>query len=210
VDRGAVKSLSDLYALTAETLEDLERMGEKSSQNLIDAIQASKNRGLTRVLTALGIRHIGERNARLLAEEFGDIRELMSASEDRLARIPGIGPIVAESVHRFFGSGAGVETVKSLEFHGIKMTEEAGSIRSDRRPELEGKTFVVTGTMARSSRVEIEQRIRTLGGKTSSSVSKNTDCVIAGSKPGSKLDKAKELGIRILSEEDFEEIAGRE
>jgi DNA ligase (NAD+) len=206
VDRGEIKSLADLYALTAEQLEDLERMGEKSAQNLIEAIQDSKNRGLTQVLTALGIRHIGERNARLLAEEFGDIHALMSASEDRLAQIPGIGPIVAESVYGFFRSDAGIETIRSFEQYGISMTEESLSSLPAGRRSLEGKTFVVTGTMSRSSRVEIEQLIRSLGGKTSSSVSKNTDYVIAGSNPGNKLEKAKELRIKVLSEEDFEAV----
>lgn len=206
VDRGEVKSLADLYALTAGQIADLERMGDKSAQNLIEAIQGSKNRGLTQVLTSLGIRHIGEGNARLLAEEFGDIRELMSASETRLANIPGIGPIVAKSVHSFFRSEAGIETIKGLKQYGIRMVEESHSIPSTGRQQFEGKTFVVTGTLARSSRVEIEQLIHSLGGKTSSSVSKKTDYVIAGSNPGSKLEKAKELGIKVLSEEAFEAI----
>lgn len=206
VDRGTIKSLADLYAITAGQLVDLERMGDKSAHKLIEAIQGSKNRVLTQVLTALGIRHIGERNARLLAEEFGNIRALMSASETRLAEIPGIGPIVAESVHSFFKSEAGIETIRSFEKYGIRMTEESQSTHSGSAQKLEGKTFVVTGTMTRSSRVEIEQLIRDLGGKTSSSVSRNTDYVIAGSNPGSKFEKAKELGIKVLSEEDFEVV----
>jgi len=206
VDRAIVRSLADLYAITAGQLKDLEHMGEKSSQKLVDAIQGSKNRGLTRLLTALGIRHIGEGNARLLAEEFGNIHPLMAASEERLARIPGIGPIVAESVYGFFRSKAGIENLKSLEQHGIRMTEEFRPATPAGGQRLEGKTFVVTGTLDRFSRVEIERFIRSLGGKTTSSISRNTDYVIAGSNPGSKLEKAKEFGIKILSEEDFEAL----
>ncbi len=206
VDRGIVKSLADLYAISVEQLVDLERMGDKSASNLIEAIQGSKNRALSQVLTALGIRHIGEGNARLLAEEFGDIHALMSTSEKRLAEIPGIGPIVAESVYSFFKSEAGIETIRSFERYGIRMMEDSQSTSSVGAQKLEGKTFVVTGIMARASRVEIEQLIRGLGGKTSSSVSRNTDYVIAGSNPGSKLEKAKELGIKVLSEEEFEAV----
>jgi DNA ligase (NAD+) len=203
VDQSLVKSLTDLYALTIQQLAALERMGEKSAQNLVESIHASKDRGLTRVLTALGIRHIGERNARLLAERFGSISALMSASEEDLAQIPGIGPVVAESVSRFLRSQAGIETVRSLDRYGVSMKEEMHPKASQAGTRFKGKTFVVTGTMERFSRAEIEEQIRQLGGKTSSNVSKNTSFVVAGSNPGSKLDKAKELGIKVLSEEDF-------
>jgi DNA ligase (NAD+) len=203
VDQGIVKSLPDLYALTAAQLEKLERFGEKSAQNLIEGIEASKNRGLTRVLTALGIRHVGERNARLLAVEFGKIENLISSSEERLAEIPGVGPIVAQSVRQFFQSDAGKGTILSLKEHLVKMSEETAAKPSPALPEFAGKTFVITGTMMRLSRTEMEERIRRLGGKTSSSVSKKTDFVVAGSDPGSKLEKAREFGIKILSEEDL-------
>jgi DNA ligase (NAD+) len=203
VDKGIVRSLPDIYNLTVEQLEELERMGEKSAQNLIEAIRASKERGLTRILTALGIRHIGERNARLLAAEFGSIDGLMSASEERLAEIAGVGPIVAESVHGFFKSDAGIETVQSLRSHGLKLSEDPHSRTIVSASRFSGKTFVITGTMKNFSRAEMEERIRRLGGKTSSSVSRKTDFVVAGSDPGSKLEKAKEMGIEILSEEDL-------
>ncbi len=206
VDRGLVNSLPDLYNLTVKQLAGLERMGEKSAQNLVEEIQASRKGGLTRVLTALGIRHIGEHNARLLAEEFGNIEDLMSASEERLALIPGVGPIVAESVYRFFKSEAGIKTIHSLEEHGINMKEEARPKALAAGPKLEGKTFVVTGTMAHFSRTEIEDLIRKLGGKTSSSVSRKTSYVVAGMDPGSKRDKANELGIQVLSESEFERL----
>jgi DNA ligase (NAD+) len=210
VDRAIVKTLPDLYALTAERVEGLEHMGEKSARKLIENIRGSKGRGLTQVLTALGIRHIGDRNARLLAEELGDIQALMAASEERLAQISGIGPIVAESVHSFFQSKAGMQVIRSLEQHGVRMTENTRLDSPADRPGFEGKTFVVTGTMLRHSRLEMEQLIRQLGGKPTSSVSRNTSYVVAGSNPGSKLEKARELGIQVISEEEFEQwISGR-
>jgi DNA ligase (NAD+) len=203
VDQALVKSLTDLFALTVEQIEALEHMGEKSAQKIVESIHTSKDRGLTRVLLALGIRHIGERNARLLAGQFGNISALMSASEEDLAQIPGIGPVVAESVYSFFRSQAGIETIRSFDQYGVNTSEERPSKASATRPEFEGKTFVVTGTMERFSRTEMEEHIRRLGGKPSSSVSRNTNYVVAGSNPGNKLDKAKELGIEVLSEEDF-------
>jgi DNA ligase (NAD+) len=205
VDKGIVKSLTDLYALTAPQLEELERMGKKSAQNLVENVSASKDRGLSRVLTALGIRHVGEHNARLLATEFGNIHDLMAASEERLAQIPGVGPIAAESIYRFFQSKAGIRIIQDLKRNGVQMAEETPARTPAEPSKLKGKTFVVTGTMRRRSRTEMEELIRRLGGKTSSSVSRNTDYVVAGSSPGSKLDKARDLGIRILSEEEFEQ-----
>jgi DNA ligase (NAD+) len=203
VDQALVKSLTDLYALTVDPIESLEHMGETSAQKLIESIRASKDRGLTRVLTALGIRHIGERNARLLAEQFGSMPALMSASEEDLAQIPGIGPVVAESVVSFFRSQAGIETIRGLDQYEVNMSEALPAKASATRPKFEGKTFVVTGTMERFSRAEMEAHIHRLGGKSSSSVSRKTNYVVTGSNPGSKLDKAKELGIEVLSEEDF-------
>ena len=202
VDHGLVKSLPDIYSLTTEQLELLERMGEKSAQKMIEAIEDSKQRGLTHLLTALGIRHIGERNARLLAAEFGDIGELMAASEERLAEIPGVGPIVAESVFQFFRSEAGIGTMRDLQDYGVKMSDPRASKPAE-ASRFSGKTFVVTGTMEHFSRSEMEERIRSLGGKPTSSISRNTDYVVAGINPGTKLDKAKELGIKILSEQDI-------
>ena len=203
VDQGLVQSLPDLYSLTGNQLAPLEHMGEKSSHKLVESIQASKQRGLTRVLTALGIRHIGEHNARLLAEEFGAISALMLSSETRLAQIPGIGPIVAESVYRFFRSEAGRAAIRSLESYGVIMTEKMHPKLPGAKHQFEGKTFVVTGTLDRFSRLEIEALIHRMGGKSTSSVSRKTDYVVAGSNPGSKLNKARDLGIAVLSEEEF-------
>jgi DNA ligase (NAD+) len=202
VDRGIVNSLPDLYSLKIPQIAELEHMGDKSAQKIVDSIYASKKRGLTRVLSSLGIRHIGERNARLLAEEFGNIKTLVSASQKRLSEIPGIGPIVAESVFRFFKSQAGIETIQSLEKHGLKMTEEIQAKASANHSLLYGKTLVITGTMSHCSRLEMEEQFHGLGATTSSSVSKKTDFVIVGSNPGSKLDKAKKLGVEIVAEEE--------
>ncbi|MBN1570429.1 MAG: NAD-dependent DNA ligase LigA [Acidobacteria bacterium] len=207
VDRGLANSLTDLYSLTVERLAGLERMGEKSAEKIIAGIRDSKDRGLTRVLTSLSIRHIGERNARLLAEEFGNIDALMSAPEERLAQIPGVGPIAAESVRSFFHSRAGIEIVRNLKKHGVKMSEEVSRKKSEGGSRFEGKTFVVTGTMNHYSRAEIEELIRRHGGKTASSVSRKTDYVVAGADPGSKLDKARELGVAVIGEDDVERWA---
>jgi DNA ligase (NAD+) len=206
VDRGIVKSLPDLYDLTASQIRELERMGDKSAQNIIGSVGESKKRGLTRVLTALGIRHVGENNARLLAREFGNIASLMAATEERLAQIPGVGPIVAESVYKFFHSNVGIQTIKDLESRELDLTETVEKKESLSQSKLDGKTIVVTGTMARFSRAQMEELIRNSGGKTTSTVSKRTDYVIAGDNPGSKRDKAKELGIEVLSEEEFEKM----
>jgi DNA ligase (NAD+) len=204
VDTGIIKSLTDLYLLTEEQLRDLERMGDKSARKIVDGIQQSKDRGLTRVLTSLGIRHIGEHIARLLVEEFSDIDSLMSAPEERLARVPGVGPVVAESVRSFFQSRAGAETVENLRKVGVRLSEDIARKKSAGGSRFAGKTFVVTGTMEHFSRSEMEDLIRRLGGKAASSVSKSTHYVVAGASPGSKLNKAKDLGIEILSEADIE------
>jgi DNA ligase (NAD+) len=206
VDLNIVRSLPDLYDLEAVQIAELERMGEKSAQNIVESIRSSRDRGLTRVLTALGIRHVGEHNARLLAQDFGDIHSLMAASEERLAHIPGVGPIVAESVYKFFHSNAGIETIKELENHGVNLTEPREGKTESSRSTIEGKTFVITGVMVRFSRAQMEELISQQGGKTSSAVSRRTDYVVAGDNPGSKLDKARELGIKILSEEEFESM----
>lgn len=210
VDQGLVKTLPDLYELTLEQLTSLERMGEKSARNLLDGIAASKTQGLARVLTGLTIRHVGVSNARLLAGEFGSIDELMEAPVERLSQIEGIGPIVAESVHAFFQSKANRQLLDRLKKNGVKLSEEKkAKPKGAEGSEFDGKTFVVTGTLEKFGRDEIEQFIRDLGGKTASSVSKKTSYVVAGEKAGSKLDKAKELGIPVLTEAEFLKMAGK-
>lgn len=202
VDQGIVKALPDLYDLTAAQVEALERMGARSAEKLIESISGSKRRGLARLLTALGIRHIGEGNARLLAAAFRGIDELTAASEEQLAEIQGIGPVVAESVYRFFQSDAGKRTIETLRSHKIDMSGSP-SHATPENSRFKGKTFVVTGTMVNHSRTEMEELIRRRGGKTTSTVSRNTDYIVAGVNPGSKLNKARELGIEILSEDDL-------
>ncbi len=211
VDSGLVQSIPDLYRLKAEEVMELERMGEQSTKNLLDGIAASKERGLARVLTGLGIRHVGETVAEQLAGEFGNIDALMNASEDELARVEGIGPERARSIHEYFHSPAGRKIIAELKALGLKMTEAP-------RPKpaaagganLAGKTFVVTGTLKNYGRDDIEQLIKQLGGKATSSVSKRTDYVVAGESPGSKLAKARELGVPVLSEQEFDKLIGKQ
>lgn len=203
VDRGLIRSLPDLYRLDLDQVAALEHMGRKSAQNLLRQIAASKVRGLARVLTGLGIRHVGERNARLLAEEFGSIDALMDASEERLAQVAGIGPIAAESIHQFLHSAAGCQTIQELRHFGVELTKTRRSVTAKNGAKLTGRTLVVTGTLPHFRRQEIENLIHQLGGEVTSGVSRNTDYVLAGEEPGSKLDKARELGIKVLSEQEF-------
>jgi DNA ligase (NAD+) len=210
VDTGLVRSIPDVYRLTLEQLVELERMGKKSAQNLLDGIEASKARGLTRVLTGLGIRHVGEHMAELLAAEFGNIDDLMSASAERLAQVEGIGPERGDSIHRFFHSTAGTAVIEDLRGLGVKLTEDARpALAKAGGTALAGRTFVVTGTLGRYSRDEAENLIKKLGGKATGSVSKKTDYVVAGDKAGSKLDKARQLGVPVLTEEEFEKLIGK-
>jgi DNA ligase (NAD+) len=208
VDSGLVKSIPQVYDLTLEQLIELERMGKKSAENLLKGIQESKSRGLARVLTGLAIRHVGEHVAELLAKHFGDAGRLQEASLEELSAIDGIGPVLAESVYKFFRSPDGRQVIKELETRGVKLLREAARPRRQGGADLTGKTFVVTGTLEGYSREEIEELIRDLGGKTTSSVSKKTSYVVAGDKAGSKLDKARELGVPVLTESEFNEIIG--
>lgn len=210
VDSGLVRSIPDLYRLTKEKLLELERMGDKSAQNLLDGLEASKERGLSRVLAGLAIEHVGVSVAELLAQEFGDIDRLMAASADRLAEIDGIGPVLAESIHAHFQSDAGRDIIEDLREQGVNLTEKAKPKPADvDGTDLTGKTFVVTGTLQKYGRDEIEGLIKSLGGKATGSVSKNTSYLVAGDKAGSKLDKAKQLGVQVLTETDFEKLIGR-
>jgi DNA ligase (NAD+) len=207
VDAGLVHSLADLYRLTRDQLLELERMGEKSADNLLQQIDASKSRGLSRVLAGLGIRMVGDSVAELLAQEFGNIEELEKAPTERLAQIEGIGPERAESIHQFFKSKQGKKLIEDLRTLGVKLTEEVKS--KAKKGGLAGKTFVVTGTLEKYSREEIEGLIKQHGGKATGSVSKKTDYLVAGEKAGSKLEKARELGVAVLSEEEFDKLIGR-
>jgi DNA ligase (NAD+) len=203
VDRELVRSLPDLYRLTEEQVAELEHMGRRSAANLIGAIAASKERGLAHVLTGLGIRHVGERNARLLAERFGNMDALLKASRDNRAEVPGFGPVVGESVHQFLQSTAGRKTIEELQRLGVRMTQQRVS---EQKGPLVGKTLVVTGALDHYSREEAEELIHRLGGRAASSVSPRTDYVVAGEKPGTKLDKARALGVKVLNEAKFRKM----
>jgi DNA ligase (NAD+) len=201
IDAGLVKTFADLYRVTKEQLLELERMGDKSAQNVVDAIAQSKSRPLDRLLGGLGIRHVGSRVAFVLAEHFGDLEALGKASVEELSSIHEIGDVIAQSVHDFFHSEAGKHTIAELKKVSVdpKMPKRAAS---GKRP-LEGMTVVVTGTLKRFKREEIERLIGELGGRSAGSVSKKTSFLVAGDEAGSKLEKAKELGVEILTEEEF-------
>jgi len=202
VGEGLVRSCGDLYRLTLDQLIPLERMGRKSSENLLAAIEASKDRRLARLLNALSIRHVGTRVASVLAESFASMDDLMAADVERLSQINEIGPIIAQSVYEFLHSKLGSETIRDLRKLGVKM-ESAAPVAGGSRA-LEGKTLVVTGTLSKYTRDEINELITRHGGRAASSVSKNTDYVVAGENPGSKLDKTRQLGVPVLTEEQFE------
>jgi DNA ligase (NAD+) len=207
VKSGLVRSLTDLYRLKKDQLLTLERVGDLSAQNLLNGIEASKSRGLARLLAGLSIPTVGETFAEVLAHEFPSLDALLAAPLDRLARVKGIGPTRAESVYDFFHCPEGEQLVKELHEIGLKLTEDAPVKAAG--TNLGGKTFVVTGTLEKYSRDEIEGLIKQLGGKVTSSVSKKTDYVVAGEKAGSKLDKARELGVAVVSEAEFNKLIGR-
>jgi len=206
VDTGLVKTLADIYKLGLNQLANLERMGEQSSRNLLDGIAASKSRGLARLLTGLGLRHVGENVADVLARKFISMKAFAQANEEELAAIEGIGPERAASIRGWFANTTNQELIESLEKAGIKMDESVSTIAAS--SALAGKSIVVTGTLVKYGREEIERRLRDLGAKASGSVSKKTDYLLAGDKAGSKLEKARELGVRIITEEEFEKLAG--
>lgn len=194
-----IKSPADLYYLKYEDLVDIDRMGIKSANNLIKAIDKSKRAGLDRVIFALGIRNIGSKAGKILAEKFGDIDSLSEASEDVLTKIEDIGPIMAKSIVNFFSSTGSIDIIQKLRFAGVDLTYTKQT--TDNR--FEGMTFVLTGTLPTYSRDEASEIIERYGGKTSSSVSKKTDYVLAGEKAGSKLTKAEQLGVKIIDEKEF-------
>lgn len=200
---GLVRDYADLYRLRIEEVTNLERMGDKSSRNLLAGIEASKGRGLARVLNALSIRHVGVSVARALSKHFPDMETLQQASMDELAEINEIGPIIAASVHQFIQGDVGRETIDQLGQVGVRMDSLEFS-QSSTEGALTGKTLVVTGTLQKYTRDQIRDLIRDHGGRAATSVSKSTDYVVAGEKAGSKLAKAKQLGVPVLTETEFE------
>ena len=203
VDTGLAKDVADLYALKLDDLVPLERMAEKSAQNLLDEIAASKQNGLARLVYALGMRFVGERTGQLLAEHFQSLHEIAGAEEEKLTEVPEIGPKVAASIAEFFSEAANRKLVSKLEKAGVKMTADRKALRDTR---LAGKTFVFTGALQGYSREQAGELVASHGGKVVSSVSKKTDYVVLGSDPGSKFDQAKKLGVAILDEAGFDKL----
>ncbi|HEU4981732.1 MAG TPA: NAD-dependent DNA ligase LigA, partial [Acidobacteriaceae bacterium] len=202
MDRGMVRSIADLYSLTEEQLLSLERIGKKSAETLLKEIEGSKRNPLNRVLFGLGMRFIGERTAQLLAEEFGSMDALMAASAEELERVNEVGPRVAQAIREFFGLSRNRELVERLRAAGLTFTAE----KRKKSSQLEGLTFVLTGTLPNLTREEAKAKIEAAGGRVSGSVSKKTNYVVAGDDAGSKLDKARELGVNVVDEAELEEL----
>jgi DNA ligase (NAD+) len=203
-DRGLVKNVADIYKLTKSDLLSLERMGDKSAQNILDEIESSKKVPLERVIYGLGIRMVGERTAQFLAEHFGSMEALESAAVEELQNVNEVGPRIAESMVEFFSIAANRKLVERLREAGLTLTGQ----RKQRGTKFAGKTFVLTGTLAHFTRDEAKKMIEDAGGKVTGSVSKKTDYVVAGADAGSKLDKAKELGVAVMDEKELERLFG--
>src|SRR6202163_2502488 len=200
IERGLVKNVADIYKLTKDDLLSLERMGEKSAQNILNEIEASKKLPLERVIYGLGIRFVGARTAQFLAEHFGSMEALASAGIEELQNVNEVGPRIAESIVEFFSISANRKLVQRLGEAGLAFK----GAKKERGTKLAGKTFVLTGTLATHTRDEAKKMIEDAGGRVSGSVSKKTDYVVAGSDAGSKLDKARELGVSVIGEEELE------
>jgi DNA ligase (NAD+) len=207
VEHDLLKTFADIYKLTKDRLMNLERMGKKSAQTVIDSINTSRDRGLDRLLAGIGVRHVGNRVAHVLASHFGSLDAIEKASVEELSSVNEIGEVIAESVHEFFHSDAGLAALEALKKVGLdpKMEKpKAGAAQP-----FAGKTIVVTGTLAKFDRKQIEELIVSLGGKSSGSVSKKTSFVVAGESAGSKLEKAKELGVEVIDEAEFVKRIGQ-
>ncbi|RLF29509.1 MAG: DNA ligase (NAD(+)) LigA [Thermoplasmata archaeon] len=204
VDNGLLKSVSDIYRLKKEDLIKLPRFAEKSADNLINAIEKSKEKNLARFVYALGIPNVGEHIAKILVDKFKSLENLMSASKEDLEQIYEIGPEIADSVTQFFKQKRNKEEIEKMKKMGVKATTEI--VEKRKAGILNGKTFVFTGTLKDFSRDEAKKLVEELGGRTMSTVSKNTDYLVVGEKPGSKYEKAKKLGITIINEKKFKEL----
>jgi DNA ligase (NAD+) len=203
-DRELVKNVADIYKLTKDDLLSLERMGDKSAQNILDEIEGSKKLPLERMIYGLGIRMVGERTAQFLAEHFGSMEAMENAGVEELQDVNEVGPRIAESIVEFFSIAANRKLVERLREAGLTLTGH----KKQRGTKLAGKTFVLTGTLAHFTRDEAKKMIEDAGGKVTGSVSKKTDYVVAGADAGSKLDKAKELGVTVIDEKEMEGIVG--
>jgi DNA ligase (NAD+) len=203
-ERGLVKNVADLYKLTKDALLTLDRLGEKSAENVLAEIDASKQLPLERVIYGLGIRFVGERTAQFLAEHFGSLDAITKASTEELEKVNEVGPRIAESIVEFFADEHNRKLVSDLRKAGLTFTGQ----KKEKGTKLAGKTFVLTGTLARHTRDEAKKMIEDAGGRVSGSVSKKTDYVVAGSDAGSKLDKARDLGVSVIGEEELEGLIG--
>jgi DNA ligase (NAD+) len=209
-EKGLVKTVADLYELTEAKMLTLERMGKKSAQNVLDEIENSKKLPLERVIFGLGIRFVGERTAQFLAEHFGSMDALIEASTNKneeesiaeLQQVEEIGPRVSAAVREFFLEPKNVQLIERLKKAGLQMK----GVKKERGTQLAGMTFVLTGTLGKYSRDEAKKLLEDAGAKVSGSVSKKTSYVVAGEEAGSKLDKAKELGVKVIGEEEMEKL----
>jgi DNA ligase (NAD+) len=207
VDNVLTRTPADLYTLDAAALANLERMGEKSAENVVAAIEKSKRTTLPRFIYALGIRNVGEATAKYLALHFGNLDKLMRANEDSLQQVPDIGPVVAQSIVRFFSEPHNREVIERLRACGVKW-QEGKDLQLAVASAINGKIFVLTGTLPHLTREEAKHKIEAFGGKITSSVSAKTDYVIAGEDPGSKLAKAQQLEVKILDEAGLLKLLG--
>jgi DNA ligase (NAD+) len=203
VEKGLVKDVADLYSLKLDEIANLDRMAEKSAQNLLDEIEASKKNPFARLVYALGIQFVGERTGQLLAEHFSSVEDLATAKAEELENVPEVGPKVSQSIVDFFSEPANRAILKKLNKAGVHPTAQKREVKSQK---LAGKSFVFTGALVNRSREEAGELVQQHGGKISSSVSKKTDYVVVGNDPGSKADKAKELGVATLTESQFEKL----
>ena len=202
IDNKLVSSPADLYELKFEDIENLERMGKKSSENILSAIEESKNKGLDRLIFSLGIRHIGQKAAKLLSYRFKNIDELILADRDEILTIDGMGEVMAESIVNYFSRPQTIQMIDRLKANGVNMESKNNTLGS----LFSGKTFVLTGTLSEYTRGEASEIIEKLGGKVTSSVSKKTSYVLCGEDAGSKLKKAEKLGVKVITENEFKEM----
>jgi DNA ligase (NAD+) len=207
VKSGLVQDVADLYKLKLDELANLERMGEKSAQNFLDGIEASKQRDAWRLIFGLGIFHVGAGVAKALARAFPTVDDVFAASVDQLAEVEDVGEVIAESVTQWFGDSRNRDLIARLRKAGLNFDSSLYAAASAIGP-FSGKTFVLTGTLPTMTREEASAKIEALGGKVSSSVSKKTDCVLAGEEAGSKLEKAQKLGVKIIDEAEFVKMCG--
>ena len=203
LDNKLIENIADIYTISFEEIASLKKNGKKFAQNLIDSIENSKQNDLYQLITALGIRHVGNKASKLLARKYRTIDNLAKASFEDLSAINDIGPIVANSIKEFFEQEQTLDLIKKLKEAGVNMNSKEEEIQDNR---FEGKTFVLTGSLENYTRGEASNIIEKFGGKTSGTVSKKTDYVLAGEDAGSKLTKAQNLGVTIISEKEFEDL----